>query len=170
MPPFRETVDPTAEQGSLHEGQPTPFPQTSQPPGTEFYTHTHAYLTDSLTHTTAHSVLRRIIHSLSWPFFLSHISPQTPSQWLWLFGGCRQDPVTRVQNPHTVSHFPVNLYWISSEKWSWGWAEVKYVSRAWFSRSCACQLHWDHISVAQTVPGVDAFTEMLWFAEVSWKS
>lgn len=39
MLPLRNVADPTAERGSLHGGQPTPLPQTSQPPSTKSYTH-----------------------------------------------------------------------------------------------------------------------------------
>lgn len=40
MPPFRDAADPTAQQGSLHGGQPTPLPQTSQSPATKLYKQT----------------------------------------------------------------------------------------------------------------------------------
>lgn len=74
MPPFRNTVDPVAEQGSLHGGQPTPLPQTSQPPATRLYTnarisHEHAptALFPSLDHSFMQSglfALSRISHHL----------------------------------------------------------------------------------------------------------
>lgn len=75
IPPFRETVDPTAERGSLHGGQPTPVPQTSQPHATEFNTH----ITLTVTQTAPRSALLHcIILSLCWPFCLSHISHKPP--------------------------------------------------------------------------------------------
>lgn len=45
MAAFRGTINPMAEQGSLRGGQPTPFPQTSQPSATlSAYTYmSHAY-------------------------------------------------------------------------------------------------------------------------------
>lgn len=51
MPPFRDTVDPSAERGSLHGGQPTLLPQTSQPPATKLYLHTHSHITQTCTNT-----------------------------------------------------------------------------------------------------------------------
>lgn len=113
MASFRETVDPTAEQGSLHGGQPTPVPQTSQPPATELHTHTH--ISPRHAHTNNTALLLYHYFSLA-PFpFVSHF-PQTPSRWPWLFGGCSRDPVTPVQDPHAVSHFPARLCYFSTEK------------------------------------------------------
>lgn len=48
MVSFRETINPMAEQGSLQGGQPTPFPQTSQPSATlSAYTYMSHTLTDT---------------------------------------------------------------------------------------------------------------------------
>lgn len=72
MPPFRETVDPTAEQGSLHGGQPTPLPQTSQPSATELYTHTRI---SRQHHTPSLTVFLSV--ALFFSSFVSHF-PQAP--------------------------------------------------------------------------------------------
>ena len=99
MPSFRETVDPMVEQGSLHGGRPTPLPQTSQPSATELYAHIrisgrHAHPNDTTLLPSSAS--------------LSHVSHKPPSRQPWPFGGCSRDPVAPVQDPHTVSHFPVS--------------------------------------------------------------
>lgn len=81
IPSFRETVDPTAERGSLHGGQPTPLPQTSQPSATAA-PHTHPLITQACAHKRHRASSSSVALFFSGaPFFsLSHISPQIPAQ------------------------------------------------------------------------------------------
>lgn len=115
----REREGPEKGQWRLSERLSTPWLSkevcmgASQHPFHKLHSHPPVSFTHTLVcHTGAHTHTHFLVCSTL--FCLT--SPKTPSHRSWLFEGCSRDPVTSLQDPHTVSHFPAILFYFSAKK------------------------------------------------------
>ena len=142
-PRLSEEVCMGADQHPLHKLH-------SHPPLS--FTHTFAYQAGMHTQTTPRSFLLCV--------FASRF-PQAPSRQPLPFGGCSRDPVAPVQDPHTVSHFPVSNVSPPRNDHEGGPRWNPAVG-TWYTGSCTGRLRREHISAVQTASGVFDIIDILW--------
>lgn len=98
MASFRETINPMAEQGSLQGGQPTPFPQTSQPSATlSAYTYMSHTLTDTHLVSLSATDIPECCSEIRTVQTGGSSSEPTPTDFL---KSCCLGDVSSIQDPH----------------------------------------------------------------------